>query len=216
MTATETAGPYAHLRRWTRADNYAGADLSDRYTVIGRTRDANLLEASNYDVACAQLQALDPDGRYVEIHHFRHWACGWIDALTVRVDAPAALLAAADTLLAQLADYPILDESDYCDRESAEMARIWGGMDRRDRIAAYLEHQRRMGYGQRDARESLADRLDTCIGTADTDFDFGSCRLADMDIAQDVAAYLQACEGSEYPPCDYDGVYEYIRALASE
>ena len=56
----------------------------------------------------------------VVAEHHHHWACGWVDGYSIRVFRRGRITKAFRTyhaLAERLADYPILDESDYSRRE---------------------------------------------------------------------------------------------------
>lgn len=137
-----------HLELWTKADNYGGRDWSDWYVVETRHRDSDRLSESNWDSAFAILDAaarrlgerrctLTDDGhpvRCIEVARANHWAVGWCEALCVHKDSPPSILRAADDIRRRLADYPVLDESDYGQREFDYAAQQWADFDLRDRL----------------------------------------------------------------------------------
>jgi len=75
----------------------------------GRTRDSDPIEESNFQAALARLNEVDPDGTDYETLRWAHWACGWVEEIVTRPGSQAAEHAAS--MRAQLADYPVLDES---------------------------------------------------------------------------------------------------------
>lgn len=81
-------------------------------------RDSDALERVNFEVADARLDAIDPAGEDHYVEHFGHWAVGWLDYLTVRPGSDCWAL--AETLLAKLADYPVLDEERWSEVEFEE------------------------------------------------------------------------------------------------
>ena len=100
---------------------------------FGKHRDSDPLETANFDTAVEWLQeAFDIDdvpdlGRPwvdildeplpgIAVAHFKHWGVGWVDELMVQLDRPQ-IIAACDALLADLEDYPILDEDRYAEYE---------------------------------------------------------------------------------------------------
>lgn len=95
-------------------------DRQDWLVFLGRNRDSDILTESNFDAA---LKALGGEGDDVEIHRFGHWACGWFEVILIRPDSDAASLA-VDMEVA-LDGYPVLDESDFSQRETEEADRIW-------------------------------------------------------------------------------------------
>lgn len=151
MTDT-LAHPHLKLWRYPR-DGYAGADLSDWYPIVGRHRDSDALDRSNFDAALARLQAipghdapaaklrgrwyeLDENGEVapvVNVASFSNPFVGWSESIMVHKDAPAAILDEAEAILADLADYPALDESAWSELEWQEACDFWEGMSVRQR-----------------------------------------------------------------------------------
>lgn len=134
---------------WTRPENYAGLSPDGDYCILARTRDPDLLEDSNWHVATTvELDAApyDPADRFAErpenfddrpnVYHWRagHWACGWVEYLMVRADAPDDVLATAANIVASLDDYPILSDDDYSEREFEAMCDAWESASVRERI----------------------------------------------------------------------------------
>ena len=81
-------------------------------------RDSGLLDQSNADATRKALEQFEDD---VRLETFSHWAVGWIDAVAVRVSGPdsketRAYRTLCDTI-DRLSEYPILDETDYSERE---------------------------------------------------------------------------------------------------
>lgn len=90
------------------------------FILLGRNRDSDLLAESNF--ACA-LESLGGEGEDVQVHRFGHWACGWYELLLVRPDTEACRK--AEEIESALSDYPVLDDSDFSEREMEEANRIW-------------------------------------------------------------------------------------------
>lgn len=88
--------------------------------VLTRSRDSDCLTESNW--ACA-LSALGGESENVEIFRFGHWACGWWEALCVREGSKEEKI--GEGIESSLSDYPILDESDFSEREQEEANGIW-------------------------------------------------------------------------------------------
>jgi hypothetical protein len=96
---------------------------SDGWCVVyGHHRDSGLLDQSN---AAAIEKALEPftEGEAPDVLSQRHthWAVGWMEGYVIRVfDQDGNVTAAFRRyceLRAKLSDYPILDETDYSQRE---------------------------------------------------------------------------------------------------
>lgn len=94
-------------------DNYAGESLGDLVVVVGCNRDSDILAESNFATA---LQMLGGEGKNVEVHRFGHWGCGWFELILVNPKAKKHLRIAYDIHVA-LREYPVLDESDYSERQ---------------------------------------------------------------------------------------------------
>ena len=101
---------FAWHRQPDNAENWA--------IVYANNRDSGLLDQSN---AAAIEAAMEPFlGGDVMAEHHHHWACGWIDGYSIRVYRRGRITKAFKAyheLAHRLADYPLLDESDYSRRE---------------------------------------------------------------------------------------------------
>lgn len=101
--------------------NYTGkTPPKDLLVVMTRTRDADLLTESNWAVALERLGGESDD---VVIHRFRHWACGWWEALCVQAGTDAEKQ--GERIFEEIEDYPVLDEHDFSERELNEANRVW-------------------------------------------------------------------------------------------
>lgn len=122
-------------------------ERGDWLQVLGRHRDSDLLSQSNFDCAYAMLTAINEDG--VAIESASHWAVGWVE--TILIDpACAALVKEAESIQAALADYPVLDESDYCEREWNAVCEYWERADLRERVELCRKHDVSIFAARRD------------------------------------------------------------------
>ncbi len=130
----------------TKCASYAGGDPAkgdeDRsgwlIGPVGRHRDSDLIEESNFGVVTDRLHMVDPEGLDYEIHRFGHWACGWIEEIAYRPGSAVASL--VETFRADLDGYPILDEDHLSELECAAENDNWSGIMydlRRQLIATY-------------------------------------------------------------------------------
>lgn len=94
---------------------------NDWAVIYTHNRDSGLLDQSNAGVIATAIEPFsngnDPDVVF-ESHH--HWACGHIDGFSIRVFRRGRITKAFRTyhkLSERLAEYPILDEADYSNRE---------------------------------------------------------------------------------------------------
>jgi len=126
MTIEDAA--VAAAGNWRKFDSFVWwrqheMDDADQWTIVySHNRDSGLLDQSNAAVIEKALMALtegdDPD---VVAEQHSHWLVGHVDGFSIRVfDVDGNITEAFRTyfgLLEQMEAYPILDESDYSDRE---------------------------------------------------------------------------------------------------
>ena len=139
------------LERWKLPRDYFGAEWPDYYSAgVGRSRDSDCLEESNFD---AMLAELGGESDTVHVVRESHWAVGWVEWIAIH-ESDEKALRAADRLRQNLDDYPVLDEEDHSRREWEECERVWGDCYReRDRIE-YLR-KRRCTTGFRELRAAV-------------------------------------------------------------
>ena len=96
------------------------------------TRDSGILDLSNWHSMIATFEDIDPNGEDHEAHSFGHWACGWFEIVLIRPDS--AVAQSAKEIESALADYPVLSDDDYSEREYNAVIEAWEGLDLHDRI----------------------------------------------------------------------------------
>jgi len=120
-TAKEAAG------NWERFDSFGwnrqyDLDRPEDWTIVySSNRDSGLLDQSN---AAAIDKAMEPftegdDPDAVSESH-SHWAVGYVDGYSIRVYREGEITEAFRTyfeIMESLANYPVLDEEDYSERE---------------------------------------------------------------------------------------------------
>jgi hypothetical protein len=118
--------------------SYGGSlDHANDFVLLSRTRDSGVLDNSNFDCA---IKALGGESETVYTLRFGHWAVGWVEHLFIdSVDKHAVKI--AEEIESALADYPVLDESDYSDREWNLAAEIWEHMSISDRVELCQEYR---------------------------------------------------------------------------
>jgi hypothetical protein len=119
--ATEAAGNW---KSWTCFvwDRERDLDDGDNWAICyTHNRDSGLLSQSNADAISKAIEPFtegeDPD---VVMESHSHWACGHVDGFSIRVYRNGEItdaFKAYHELSEQLAEYPILDEEDYSERE---------------------------------------------------------------------------------------------------
>lgn len=119
----ETNREYSdRLNRKGWPNSYYG-DYPDYYVFLGRSRDSNILEESNFLAALAMLGGESDD---IVIERAGHWACGWVEHIAVN-PKNIEKVQIAENIRNQLNDYPVLDDDDFCNRESEEYAEEFEG-----------------------------------------------------------------------------------------
>ena len=108
----------------------------NNYLVLpcGRNRDSGDLDESNFHTA---LEILGGESDSVQVHRFGHWGCGWFELILVD-STDADKVAIAETIEATLSEYPVLDDSDFSEREYNSACDYWARASVRDR-AEYLK-----------------------------------------------------------------------------
>ena len=104
---------------WFRANDIKNPD--DWAIIYIEHRDSGLLDQCNAAVISKAMmhftKGKDPD---VVFESHSHWACGHVDGFSIRVFRRGRITKAFRVyheLAERLAEYPILDESDYSERE---------------------------------------------------------------------------------------------------
>lgn len=131
--------------------NYSGPDMSEWCQGPGHNRDSDILAQSNFDTALEMLGG-EREG-IVEVHRFGHWACGWYEVILVNPNDSKTIQTLFD-IHKSLENYPVLDDSDYSEREWNE--RTEWAEDSKGRIACVLIQL----FGLPEELEENEDMLD--------------------------------------------------------
>ena len=132
----------SELSKWESPDSYAGHNPVGDYVIYTRNRDSSIMENSNYELILKELSDLSEpfdnvrDGGEPFVYDFRagHWACGWVETIIIRQNAPAEIIELAESIEGALSDYPVYSDDDYSERQWNEMCRYWNAIDTRERI----------------------------------------------------------------------------------
>lgn len=95
---------------------------------VAQNRDSGPLEQSNFAVA---LESLGGESDVVQVHRFGHWANGWFEIIIVDPADKRAVTIAEDIERA-LEDYPVLDDSDFSEREHEDFLQSWSSFGASD------------------------------------------------------------------------------------
>ena len=111
--------------------NFMGddTDYRDWLGVGGRHRDSSLREISNFEQT---LKALGGRGPNVRVENYGHWGVGWIEEIYVRPGTPEE--EKAREIEAALANYPVLDDTDYFNRVHEAICKYWQEANLRERV----------------------------------------------------------------------------------
>jgi len=111
---------------------------------LTHNRDSDILTESNWDVFFKLMGKENEDT--FEIHRFGHWGPGWFEIILIN-PANKALVKIGEDTESSLADYPILDEMDFSERENEEAGRIWADCyDTKGRIEYIREHRSQFDF----------------------------------------------------------------------
>lgn len=134
-------------------ENYSGDDqYFDWYMVVGRSRDSDPLEESNFATALKQLGG---ESETVQVMRVGHWACGWIEEIMVHPSDTVAV-AKAQEIKDSLEEYPVLDEQDFSEREYEAALETWENcFTQRQRIEFMRKHER--DFHWRDLASMISD-----------------------------------------------------------
>ena len=132
------------LERWKMPECYFGAEWPEYYSSgVGRSRDSDCLEESNFH---AMLAALGGESDTVRVVRESHWAVGWVEWIAIH-ESDEQSLRTADRLRQKLDDYPILNEDDFSEREYEECRRVWSDCyTARDRMRHLRNHRVTKGF----------------------------------------------------------------------
>lgn len=139
------------LERWTMPRDYFGAEWPEYYSAgVGRSRDSDCLEESNFH---AMLAGLGGESDTVQVVRESHWAVGWVEWIAIH-ESDEKSLRAADAMQEQLEDYPVLDEEDCSQREWDECERVWSDCYSASERVRYLRDNR-CDTGFRELRSAV-------------------------------------------------------------
>ena len=134
--------------RWETPEYYGGFNPIGDIVVYSQNRDSLILEQSNYEQIFKHLKEtiknLDSPA-YIEgdersefdwVYDFRagHWACGWVEYILVRKDAPQSVIDAAIEVISSIEDYPVFDEMHYFEMQWDATETFWQECSIKDRM----------------------------------------------------------------------------------
>jgi len=113
------------MKKWTRPQNYMGAEWPEYYVFISQTRDSGVLDRANFIAAKHALETVceECEDSWLIVRE-SHWLCGWIEWIAVHENA-VDCIEIAEKVLRELEDYPIIDEELFCQMEYDESCDVW-------------------------------------------------------------------------------------------
>ena len=119
--ALEAAGNWQRFKCFVWFRDSEIEDPENWSVIYTHNRDSGLLDQSNAAVIAKAMQPFaDADDPDVVFESHNHWAVGHVDGFSVRVFKDGQVteaFKAYNDLVERMAIYPILDESDYSERE---------------------------------------------------------------------------------------------------
>lgn len=105
-------------------------EVKNWFVFLSQTRDSDLLTRNNFKNA---LLSLGGESKSIQVHRFGHWGCGWFEQILINPENTEAVNK-AELILSSLADYPLLDESDYYNELNNEINEYWDSLTLSDKI----------------------------------------------------------------------------------
>jgi len=134
MISLELAKEYLEPTIWEHPFDYGGYSPNGAYIFASVNRDSSLLEQSNWDCINKAF-----DNEFVITWRAGHWAVGWVEYFGIAENAPDEMIIEAAEIVAALADYPILDESDYSERQYEAVQEYWENESIRYRLEIFKD-----------------------------------------------------------------------------
>ncbi len=94
---------------------------------VFQTRDSGPLDKSNFANA---LELLGGESDTVEVHRFGHWGPEWYEIIIVKPGSPQEAI--GEDIERSLADYPVLNDEDFSNREYEDFTESWRNWANRD------------------------------------------------------------------------------------
>lgn len=118
------------LPRWTLPEHYFGAEWPEYFVFLTQNRDSDSLGRANFT---SGLDAIGGETETVFIVRESHFLCGWLEWIAIHESDTEALEKASD-VMAELENYPCLDEEAWSANEYEEACQVWQDMSVRDRV----------------------------------------------------------------------------------
>jgi hypothetical protein len=125
------------LTRWEVPDSWFGQHWNGYFVGLSQHRDSDALDRSNFRSA---LEALGGESETVHVVREGHWAVGWVEWIAIH-ESDEKALAVQYEIEGSLANYPVLNEEDFCEEEAEEANEVWRNCyDEKERIDYVREY----------------------------------------------------------------------------
>lgn len=118
------------LQKWTRPDNYAGADWPDYFVFLGQHRESDALTRSNFERGLALIGG---ESETVRVVRERCSFVGWVEWIAIH-ESDTVARDKAQSILERLDGYPVVDEDHLSDLEWREADEMWQRLTVRERV----------------------------------------------------------------------------------
>lgn len=122
--------------KWSKPDSYFGHNPEGDFVLYSLAGNmAQILDESNFECFKSAMEkaekSLPPDDdreQLVTTWRASHWACGSVTYLMLSKAAPDDLKQAAEDILEGLAQYPVVNEDDYSERQYNAAGEYWDSL----------------------------------------------------------------------------------------
>lgn len=112
---------FKSIIRWSLPNYYYGKEYPEYYVFLGRHRDSDYIQQSNFIVGLERLGGENaPD---VIIARASHWGVGWVEDILIH-ESCIDKLKHADEMLNTLSEYALLDDVHWCNLRIEEVRKV--------------------------------------------------------------------------------------------
>lgn len=144
------------LPQWEHPESYGGFSPIGDFYIYSVNRDSSILEQSNFECIKNELEKFNEKyrdsiqdnsdiesgdiGQYVYTFTANHWACGWVEYMLCRQDAPEEIQKDICEILGAISDYPVFNDSDYSNKRAEVAFNYWDHASIKERVCMCIDH----------------------------------------------------------------------------
>lgn len=135
-----------HLKPYVMPKNYFGETYEEYYVFLGQNRDSDSITRSNFEVARERLEGIETENNDEYgwiISRQSHWACGWLEIIYIHQRAKHELIQAAEEMLEDLKNYPVLNDDHWSELQYDERNEYWKYLSIKHRVEYIQEYNER-------------------------------------------------------------------------